>query len=511
MAPKYPSALVTTSDIPDVNALATLSADNHKSKHDQTRDEVIAIETKMGITGTADNTTFEFRLNEITGGDKAVGKSAVQTLLNKILGTATKILLGSDATGDMYYNSGAGLLARFGIGTAGQAVLSDGTKPFWGSLSGANIAYIPDTGAANAYVATLSPALGAYVAGSTVEIKIANANTGASTINVNGLGVVAIKNPDGSALLGGALKVGTYAVLKYDGTNFQLVSTVANPAVLKFGGTGADGALTITSGVTTIDLAGAQYVTKNYTSISITGTASVAFINPHANGTIIVFKSQGAVTLTSSTVPLIDTRGMGGNTSTDGTNMFIRNVAGGLGSVQWSPIHNSSSFITTKMIPVACGSGGATGSAVSGVAGSGGRGGGGLYIECGGALNFTGTINTSGNNGQNGQSGESGGGGGGSAGLCVILYNSLTANSGTITAIGGTGGTAIGSSTGGASGGAGAGGMGGVGGTGTTGLGGNAGGVGAGSGGGGTAGGNRVGGTAGASTSGFVILNTEIA
>ena len=81
---------------------------------------------------------------------------------------------------------------------------------------------------------------------------------------------------------------------------------------LKFGGTGADGALSISSGTTTIDLGGASVVTKNYTSISITGTGKLAFSNPNANGTTIILKSQGNVTLTSSTAPMIDVSGLGG-------------------------------------------------------------------------------------------------------------------------------------------------------------------------------------------------------
>jgi hypothetical protein len=159
----------------------------------------------------------------------------------------------------------------------------------------------------------------------------------------------------------------------------------------KFGGTGADGALTISSGTTNIDLAGSQVFVRNYTSVSITGTAAVTFTNPHANGTIIILKSQGNITITSSAAAAIDATGMG--------------AAGG--------------------------------SAGPAGAGSGARGGAGLYIECAGAWNFTGTIK---NNGVTAtasavQSGQNGGGG---AGSTLILYNTLTANSGTSQCIAGS-------------------------------------------------------------------------
>ena len=81
----------------------------------------------------------------------------------------------------------------------------------------------------------------------------------------------------------------------------------------KFGGTGADGALNITSGITNLDLGGATIFERNYTSISITGTGQLTFSNPHTNGTIIILKSQGNVTLTSSGNPTIDLRNLGGS------------------------------------------------------------------------------------------------------------------------------------------------------------------------------------------------------
>ncbi len=55
------------------------------------------------------------------------------------------------------------------------------------------IDYAVDTGSANAYVIALAPALAANVIGMLITFKATNANTGASTLNVNGIGAVAIK------------------------------------------------------------------------------------------------------------------------------------------------------------------------------------------------------------------------------------------------------------------------------------------------------------------------------
>src|SRR3990167_8668932 len=102
-------------------------------------------------------------------------------------------------------------------------------------------------------------------------------------------------------------------------TSVTVTGIVQSASTFIFGGDGADGALSITSGTTTLDCANAQVFIKNYTSIAITGTGKLAFSNPHANGTIIILKSQGAVTLTSSTAPHLDVSAMGAAGATSGT------------------------------------------------------------------------------------------------------------------------------------------------------------------------------------------------
>jgi len=56
-----------------------------------------------------------------------------------------------------------------------------------------------------------------------VIIKFTNANTGAATININGLGAKAIKKSASSALISGDIIAGQIIKLVYDGTNFQIV------------------------------------------------------------------------------------------------------------------------------------------------------------------------------------------------------------------------------------------------------------------------------------------------
>lgn len=67
--------------------------------------------------------------------------------------------------------------------------------------------YAIDTGAANAYVVAINPAIAAYSDGMTVRVKIVNANTGASTLNAGG-GAVPLVNDVGGALVAGDLPAG---------------------------------------------------------------------------------------------------------------------------------------------------------------------------------------------------------------------------------------------------------------------------------------------------------------
>ena len=233
-----------------------------------------------------------------------------------------------------------------------------------------------------------------------------------------------------------------------------------------FGGNGSDGAFAESSGNTQIDLGGARVFERNYTSFSLTGTASITFINPHADGTCIVIRSQGDVTITSTANPTIDLRGLGGSwfaTNGDesirvergGSSSRQRNGAGGGnlnrgGGASWSD--SGSSPGTTKQVhnggnknppldgAVRMAYPGGHGS-VSGDGGSEARGlgAGALYIECAGALTFTSSvINAAGGNGV--YDGNFDTGGGGAGGSVLMLANAITANTGTIILTGGTGG-----------------------------------------------------------------------
>ena len=244
-------------------------------------------------------------------------------------------------------------------------------------------------------------------------------------------------------------------------------------AIAKFGGTGADGALTVTSGTTTISASSAAVVTKNYTSVSITSTAYVQFTTPNTNGTVCIVKSQGNVTLTSSATPMLDASGMGaaGGASVSPSSGWSNGNGGSNGIVIWNAIGGGSGALqssgasggTLSVTPtytaptvgqilryaavaaVGAGGGSGGGAGSGGTSGAGGNGGGCLIVECAGAFDFTTSSGISVAGASGGNATDSGstigsGGGGGGGGFCLILYSSLTANSGTITVSGGNGG-----------------------------------------------------------------------
>ncbi len=82
------------------------------------------------------------------------------------------------------------------------------------------IPYAAATGTANTYAVTLNPALTSYVEGTALAVKINISNTGAATININGLGTKSIVDSKGNAMTSGKLLAGSIYTIRYSGTNF---------------------------------------------------------------------------------------------------------------------------------------------------------------------------------------------------------------------------------------------------------------------------------------------------
>lgn len=146
--------------------------------------------------------------------------------------------------------------------------------------------YVVDTGVANAYIANYPANIVTTTvsAGLRLQFKATNANTGASTLNVQvnsvSIGSGAIRLTDGSALPANTIVANAIVDVQYDGTNFQLLSdssggkevitdlsVTGNLTVT--GTTGLTGALTANvANITTATITTGNITTANVTTMS---------------------------------------------------------------------------------------------------------------------------------------------------------------------------------------------------------------------------------------------------
>lgn len=137
----------------------------------------------------------------------------------------------------LYRSSTADAIPDAGDLAAGELALNyEDEKLFFENASGdvkviAASNFVDQTGAAvwltsvsgtNTITATATPAFAAYVAGMTFRFVAANSNTGATTINIDGLGAKAITKNGSTALGADDILAGAAVTIIYDGTEFQL-------------------------------------------------------------------------------------------------------------------------------------------------------------------------------------------------------------------------------------------------------------------------------------------------
>jgi hypothetical protein len=138
--------------------------------------------------------------------------------------------------------------------------------------------YAADSGSANAYAVTLSPAATAYTTGMVVRFKATNANTSASTLNVNGLGTKNIYSRAAAALVANDIVANQLCECVYDGTQFQLIGSLrageVTAAKTDFTGATSKATPLTTDEVVLLDNA-ASGATKRATIASIVGVRQI--------------------------------------------------------------------------------------------------------------------------------------------------------------------------------------------------------------------------------------------
>jgi len=332
--------------------------------------------------------------------------------------TAANIAASTPAAGEPWYDT---TNKRLNIG--------DGSKvggieiPNYLDIQNGSFDYALDTGTANALVITTAPSNPtAYVAGQRVRVKIANTNTGSSTINWGGLGVKTIRKWSNGTLIdlsGTELTVGMIVTLDYDGTYFVLLAgsgggiiisrqvftssgTWTKPSGLLYadvevvGGGGGGGGADAASGGNPVAAGGGGgggYSRKliNNSALGATEAVTVGGGGSGGNGTTATNGSTGG---TSSFAAHCSATGGGGGALNNSTASVSAAAAGGGGS----GTGGNSNHV---------GGGGSCGIVVSGTVAAGGSGGS-SYMGGGWAGRLA--------DGQGEAGGNYGGGGGGGRG-----------------------------------------------------------------------------------------------
>ena len=157
---------------------------------------------------------------------------------------------------------------------------------------------------------TVVPALSAYATGNQFSFLVANTNTGAVTINVDGIGTKAITRTGTTALVAGDMVAGQAVEIIYDGTRFQLVNGNSFTNLKVSGTLGVTGVATFT----------AQPIVSSLTaSLPVFTDASDGLVSNTMTGT-------GNVVM--STSPTLVTPALGTPSALVGTN--ITGTAAGL-------------------------------------------------------------------------------------------------------------------------------------------------------------------------------------
>ena len=200
----------------------------------------ISIGNTNGATSLTENVgSGNYTLNGAAGSTYTIGSSTTNGTIS-IGGTAQTggITVGASSaaqTVDIGTGAGASTVHIANGGAASTVVIGDntgatsGTTLIGGSTTiNGSLNYAADAQANDSYVITLSPAPTAYTIGMQIVFRANTANSGAASINVNGLGVKTIVKRVSTILGNNDIAALKFCLLVYDGTNFVLL----NPASL---------------------------------------------------------------------------------------------------------------------------------------------------------------------------------------------------------------------------------------------------------------------------------------
>jgi hypothetical protein len=187
---------------------------------------------------------------------------------------------------------------------------------------------------------TVVPALSAYATGNQFSFLVANTNTGAVTINVDGIGSKAITRTGTTALVAGDMVAGQAIEIIYDGTRFQLVNGNSFTNLKVSGTLGVTGVATFTAQPIVSSLTASLPVftdaSKGLVSNTMTGTGNVvmstsptlitpalgtpsALVGTNITGTATSFNINGTVGATTPAAGTFTSLTDSGNLTFTGT------------------------------------------------------------------------------------------------------------------------------------------------------------------------------------------------
>lgn len=127
MATNFPTSLDALTNPASTD---TVAAVDHAAQHANANDAIEALEAKVGINSSAVTTSHDYKLSEVTTTDKAVGKTATQTLTNK---TLTTPVIGDFTNATHTHGDAAG------GGTLNASAIAAGTLPLARGGTGASL------------------------------------------------------------------------------------------------------------------------------------------------------------------------------------------------------------------------------------------------------------------------------------------------------------------------------------------------------------------------------------
>ena len=235
-----------------------------------------------------------------TGGQPVItGTTISSTVFNNLTadlatGLTTALTKDGQSTPTANIGMGAFKITNLAAGT----VASDAAR--LDQVQGGAATFITVAGT-DTLTGTVVPALSAYATGNQFSFLVANTNTGAVTINVDGIGSKAITRTGATALVAGDMVAGQAVEIIYDGTRFQLVNGNSFTNLKVSGTLGVTGIATFTAQPIVSSLTASLPVftdaSKGLVSNTMTGTGSVVMsISPSLTTPALGTPSSGIAT-----------------------------------------------------------------------------------------------------------------------------------------------------------------------------------------------------------------------